>query len=84
MCDPLTELGLPEQVPDPQGVRDGDGGTGELAKSRQPRTIPVNFRAKKCIPPCTFSHSRAINNEPRAIVWLAGRIFLQLSCASGI
>ena len=41
--------------------------------TRLPRTFPVNLRTIFSIPPCAFSHSRAINNEPRAYVWLAGR-----------
>jgi hypothetical protein len=31
------------------------------------------------IPPCALAHTSAINNSPRAVVWLAGRNCLQLS-----
>jgi hypothetical protein len=36
------------------------------------------------IPPCAPAPFSAINTKPRADVWLAGRIILQLSSLSGI
>jgi len=38
----------------------------------RPGTKLVNLRVFQ-IPPCAFSYSSAINNSPRALVWLAGR-----------
>jgi len=36
------------------------------------------------LPPCAPAPFSAINTKPRADVWLAGRIILQLSSLSGI
>jgi hypothetical protein len=48
-------------------------GITQTHSSNLPRTISVNTTFPE-FPSCVLPHTSAINNSPRAVVWLAGRI----------